>query len=203
MLKVFWGEDRAEAEKAVKVMLGEDYEVFEGENLTLSDLPSIFHGTSFFGVEKRRILLKDLSENAIVWEKLADYAETDHEVAVWELKVDKRSAGYKALKAKDVWMQEFPAKKKPEMKLVFSIFDTALRDGEKAVKMVERIELEQDPYMFFGLMVTQALKKFDLRQGPRERRWLKELAKLDLQMKTVTVEPWLLVKSFLLRLGKM
>lgn len=42
MLSVFSGENRLEAEKAVKRALGTDYEVFEGENLTVADLPSIF-----------------------------------------------------------------------------------------------------------------------------------------------------------------
>lgn len=60
MLSVFWGENRLETEKAVKRALGTDYEVFEGENLTVADLPSIFQGTSLFGTEKRQILLKEL-----------------------------------------------------------------------------------------------------------------------------------------------
>lgn len=199
MLRVFVGEDRVSAEMALKRLIGGNYEVFEGENLSVGDLPSIFRGTSLFETGKRRILLKNLSENAAVWEKIAEYAGTEHEVVVWELKIDKRSVGYKNLKAAGVEIQEFALKAKPEAKMVFGVLDMALRDGRRAVAQVEQIELEQDPYMFFGLLVTQALKKFEQRGGVREKRLLKELAKLDMEMKTTGLEPWMLIKAFLLR----
>ena len=73
-----------------------------------------------------------------------------------------------------------------------------------AVEMVEKIELEQDPYMFFGLMVTQALKKFEATGGgEKERQLVKELAKTDLQMKTSGMEAWQLVKAMLVRIAAM
>lgn len=214
MLRIFYGENRLEAEKAVKRTLGEGYEVFEGESLTVGDLPSIFQGTSLFGGGSgsgaggfgggvRRILLKNLGENAEVWAKLADYIETEHEVVVWEGKIDKRSTGYKQLKEAGVEMEEFATLKKPDAGLVFGVLDTAMRNGEKAVRDLEKIEADQDPFMFFGLLVTQALKKYEYSGGgARERRILKELAKVDLQMKSTGVEPWMLIKSFLLRVGK-
>ncbi len=198
------GEDRVSAQKAVNNELGGNYEVFEGSELAVDDLPSIFQGLALFQEEERRILLKNVSENTAVWEKMGEYADTEHKVIVWETKIDKRSTGYKQLKAKGVQLQEFALQTKPEMRQVFGIFDLALKgNGEGAVRMVEKIELEQDPFMFFGLMVTQALKKFEARQGERERRILKELAKLDMQMKgesVVNIEAWTLIKAFLLRL---
>lgn len=226
MLRVFYGENRLEAERAVKRVLGEGYEVFEGESLTTGDLPSIFQGMSLFGGMLgaggsgehgeglgggvtglgggRRILLKNLGENVEVWAKLADYRETEHEVVVWEGKIDKRSAGYKQLKDAGVEMVEFPALRKPEAGLVFGILDTAMRDGARAVRDLEKIEADQDPFMFFGLLVTQALKKYEGSGGAaRERRIMKELASVDLQMKSTGVEPWLLIKSFLLRVGNL
>lgn len=217
MLRVFYGENRLEAEKNVRRVLGEGYEAFEGESLTVGDLPSIFQGTSLFGGVMgsgsaglggfgggRRILLKNLGENAEVWAKLADYRETEHEVVVWEGKIDKRSAGYKQLKDAGVEMVEFPALKKPEAGLVFGILDTAMRDGARAVRDLEKVEADQDPFMFFGLLVTQALKKYEYSGGgARERRIMKELAKVDLQMKSTGVELWMLIKSFLLRVGSL
>lgn len=202
MLTVISGEDRVSAEKAVRSALGTNYEVFEGEDLQPSDLPSIFQGTSLFRSGVRQILLKNLSENSAVWEQIGNYGTTEHEVVIWELKIDKRSATYKKLKAAPgvKWL-DFPVAQPPEGKLVFNILDTALRNGPQAVKMVERIELIQDPYMFFGLMATQALKKFSLRPGKRERAVLKALAKLDLEMKTTGVEPWTLIKATLLQLA--
>ena len=199
MLRVFVGEDRLAAEMALKRVIGGNYEVFEGENLVVNDLPSIFQGTSLFETGKRRILLKNLSENPALWEKVADYADTEHEVVVWELKLDKRSLGYKNLKSSGVEIQEFALKAKPEAKMGFGVLDTALRDGKRAVAQVEQIELEQDPFMFFGLMVTQALKKFEQKGGAKEKRLLKELAKLDMEMKTTGLDPWMLIKAFLLR----
>ncbi len=201
MLRVYSGEDRVAAEKAIQSLLGGKYEVFEGENLTETDLQSIFRGTTLFDIEKRRILLKDLGENPGVFEKVVDYVDTEYEVVVWETKLDKRSAGYKRLKEAGVELKDFPLKKPPEAGLVFNILNTALRNGPEAVKMCEKIELTQDPYMFFGLMVTQGLKKFEERQGAREKKVLKELAKLDMQMKTTSMEPWMLVKAFLLRVA--
>ena len=47
---------------------GEDFEIFEGENLTAGDLDSLFLGLSIFG-ENRRILVKNLSFNKELWEK--------------------------------------------------------------------------------------------------------------------------------------
>ncbi len=204
MLKVYFGEDRLGVEAAVKEELGEDYEVFDGEDLEVADLPSIFQGTSLFGGDDRRILLKNLGENLAVWEKVVDYAETEHRVIVWEGKIDKRSAGYKRLKSSGVELKEFTETKVPDMKMVFGVFDVALRNGAEAVKMLEQIEDNQDPYMFFGLMVTQALKKFEYsRGGAREKRILKELAKVDMLMKSSSIEPWNLVKGVLLRLGEL
>lgn len=200
MLTLISGENRLAAEKAVKRTLGVDYEVFEGENLQVADLPSIFQGTSLFGVEKRQILLKELGENKAVWDKIPDYIDTDHDVVIWETKPDKRSATYKVLKGAGVAMQDFPPLANPDVKSVFNIFNLALRNGKQAVLVLEKIEAEQDPYMFFGLMTTQALKLFEQRQGGREKQILGALAELDLQMKTTSLEPWLLVKSFLLRL---
>lgn len=203
MLRVFYGSNRLEAEKAIKLALGEGYEVFEGENLAVTDLPSIFQGASLFETEQRRILLKEVGENTAVWEKVVDYAGTEHEVIVWELKLDKRSAGYKRLKDARVEMREFAELRRPEEKMVFNILDTALRNGAQATEMVEKIELTQDPYMFFGLMVTQALKKYEMsRGGRREQRLVKMLAELDMQMKSSSIEPWTLVKGFLLRVGE-
>ena len=44
MIKVFYGEDRVEAEKAIKQFLGESYEVLEGSEIRINDLSSVFLG---------------------------------------------------------------------------------------------------------------------------------------------------------------
>jgi len=201
-MRVFYGENRGAIEREMRRILGADYEVYEGENLSLTDLPSIFQGTTLFGDEKRRILLKNLTERAEIWEKIGDYAESTHEVVIWELKVDKRSIGYKRLAEKGVEFKEFKNAAAVDARLAFGILDTALRDGVKALKDVEKIETTQDPYMFFGLLVSQMLKKYESsRGGKREREILKRMAKVDRQMKSTEVEPWTLVKGFLIQLS--
>lgn len=197
-MKVIYGEDRGAAEQAMWRLLGDDYEVYEGENLELDDLPSIFQGTTLFAAEKRRILLKNLTERAEIWEKIGDYAETTHEVVIWEQKVDKRSVGYKRLVEKGVEFQEFKSIVGADPRAAFGILDIALRDGAQALKEVEKIETTQDPYMFFGLLVSQMMKKYQFsRGGKREKAILKRMAEVDIQMKTTGVEAWTLVKGFL------
>lgn len=204
MLRVFAGENRGAAEVEIRRVLGEDYEVFEGETLMVGDLPSIFRGTTLFAVDKRQILLKNVSENTAVWEKLAEYKDTEDEAIAWELKLDKRLTGYKVMKDAGVEIKEFPLLQAPESRAVFGILDLALRDGALAVKEVEKIEVSQDPYMFFGLLVTQTLKKYEVSGGAmRERNLVKLLAETDMQMKGSGMEPWDLIKSLLLRFSSL
>lgn len=203
-IKIFTGEDRVRAQAEILRELGEGYEVYEGENLAVSDLPGLFLGATLFAAGGRKILVKDLGENKEAWaslaEKIEEYAQTDAEVVIWESKLDKRLAATKALTKAGVEVREFKAAEKVDMKAVFDIYNIALRDGTKAVKELEKIESKQDPYMFFGLMVSQALKKLEwVPNGVREKRILKELSRVDMQMKSTAVEPWMLVKSFLLR----
>lgn len=205
-IKIFAGEDRIRAQAEILRVLGEGYEVFEGENLTASDLPGIFLGATLFSTGVRKILVKDLGENREVFgelaEKIGEYGETEAEVILWESKLDKRLAAVKELVKAGVEVQEFKAQEPVDMRKVFDIYNIALRDGAKAVAELAKIEGKQDPYMFFGLMVSQALKKLEWKpNGVREKRILKELSAVDMQMKSTAVEPWMLVKSFLLRVA--
>ena len=130
-------------------------------------------GTLF--ASTRNILIRDLSENKPVFEKIPDYLDTPNNVIILELKLDKRS--------------------------VFDIYKIAKTDGKKAVQTLSSLKSEEDPIMFFGLIVSQAIKDYSQRQGIKEKTILKELAKVDLQMKSTQIDPWLLVESFLLRLS--
>ena len=58
--------------------------------------------------------------------------------------------------------------------------------------------------MFFGLMVSQALKKLEWKpNGAKEKRALGKLSELDMLMKTTSIEPWVLVKGFLTQLSSL
>lgn len=200
MIKVFYGNDRARITQEVKKVLGEDYEVFDGmEGLQIADIVNIFRGNSLFSA-KRKILIKDIAELDL-YEEIAKYVNTPHDIVIWETTVSQKKAYKDFIKLPGVSVQKFDAAPKIDMRQVFEIFDTALVDGPRAVKKLEKVQGEEDPYMFFGLLASQAIRKFSLRQGTKERRILKMLSELDMQMKTTAVEPWFLIKSFLLRLS--
>ena len=200
MLKIFTGDDRVRAGQEIIKLLGPDHETIEGADLTTNDLPSIFKGVSLFA-ETRNILIRELLTNKQTADHLINYLDTPHNVIIQELKLDKRSAVYKALKAAKVEIKEFNLPPDPSYKLVFDIYRTAKRDGKQAIKQLEQIKPNQDPIMFFGLLASQALKDYNQHQGPKEKRTLKELSKLDLQMKSTSVDPWLLIEACLLRLS--
>ena len=204
MIRVFTGSDRNKISEEVKKILGENYEVFDGENLKMEDMVNIFMGTSLFA-EKRKILLKDLTpargeEARDFYAEIIKYVNTPHEIVIWETNVSQKKTYKDFLKTKGVEAKKFEPVQKIDMRAVFNIYDTAMVNGKKAVADLEKIQEQQDPYMFFGLMVSQAIKKFEWRQGAKEKRVLKELSKVDMQMKTTAVEPWFLIKIFLLRL---
>ena len=200
MIRIFTGDDRVKAGQEIVKLLGEDHETIEGADLTTNDLPNIFKGVSLFE-DKRRILIRDLLANKQVADRITDYLDTPHSIILQELKLDKRSALYKALKAnKKVEIKEFNLPPDPNAKLVFDIYRTAKRDGKRAITMLEQIKPNQDPIMFFGLLASQAIKDYSQNQGTKEKRTLKELSKLDLSLKSSPLDSWLLIESFLIRL---
>ncbi len=213
MIKVFYGNDRARIAQEVKKTLGEDYEVFDGmEGLQIADIVNIFQGNSLFAT-KRKILIKDLTQargqaaessnvSADFYEEIAKYVNTVHDIVIWETTVSQKKSYKDFIKLPGVSVQKFDAAPKIDMRQVFEIFDTAMVDGKRAVKMLEKVQSEEDPYMFFGLLASQAVRKFEWRQGAEQRRALEVLSELDMQMKSSTIEPWTLIKAALMRLKK-
>lgn len=201
MIKIFYGENRIAAKQAIIKFLGSNYEIIEGKELSPNDFPSLFLGQSLFS-EKRSILIRDISNNKPVFEKLPEYLNSPHDIAIFEIKLDKRSSAYKILK-NQIEIREFTLPKDSNLNLVFDIYKTAKTDGEKAVQMLTKIKSKQDPIMFFGLMASQAIKDFAKKQGIKEKKALKELSKLDTELKSSRLSSWLLIESFLLRLSSL
>ena len=200
MIRVFYGENRVAALDEARKFLGEDYEVVEGADLTTADLPSLLLGGSLFA-DERRILIRDVLANKVVAEELVKYVDTPHKVVCLEMKVDKRAAAYKVLKGK-VEFREFTMPRDRNAGVVFEIYRMAKRDGKKAVEMLKRIENEQEPMMFLGLMVTQAVRDYAACPGAREKKALRELSKLDMQLKNGSMlSEWTLLQAFLLRVS--
>jgi len=200
MIRIFTGDDRVKAGNEIKRILGAKYEVIDCADLTKKDLPLIFKGTTLFD-SKRRILLRDFTQNREIYEELKNYLDTPHEIILLETKLDKRTATYKEIKDK-LEIKEFILPAKTDFRIVFNIYSTAKKDGKKAVEMLRQIETDEDPIKFTGLLISQALKDFDNRQGMKEKQILKSLAKLDLDEKSTKIDPWLLVESFLLEVSK-
>ena len=199
MIKVFTGDDRVKAKQEIERFLGNNYEVFDGSDLKIDDLPNIFFGNSLLSA-KRAILIRDLSLNQPLFEKLENYLDTPHQVALFELKIDKRSSTYKLLKSKNL-IYEYSLSKNPDYRLVFDIFSVAKRNGNKAVEMLEKIKNQEDPIMFLGLLISSAMKDFSRNQGIKEKNVLKSLSQLDLKLKSTSLDPWLLIESFLIELN--
>lgn len=200
MIKVFYGENRVLAQAKIRDFLGDSYEIVEGSELTLTDLPNIFRGVSLFD-EKRAILIRDVLANRQVAEEIVKYLDSPYLVAIWELKIDKRAVSYKSLKDQ-VDFIECVMPRDQNAGMVFDIYKTAKRDGKKAVQMLVQIKDEQDPMRFFGLMVSQAMRDCQKHLGAKEKRVLKELSRLDMQLKYESkLQPWMLISAFLLRLS--
>ncbi len=200
MIKVFYGDNRIKAQFEIKQVLGENYEVIDGETVTPEEMPSIFWGSSLF-TAKRKILIRDLSLNEDVWPLLPQYLKTEHQIIIWEHKLDSRTKVYKELQNAKV-LKKFDNAPAPERATPFDIMNIAMRDGQKAVQILAKIERDQDPYRFMGGLASQAIRNYSRQPNARNKRILKELSQLDMQIKTTkfSSQPWSLIEAFLLRL---
>lgn len=132
MITVLTGENSFEIERRVRELAAAfdgDIEQFEGENLTLDGLYDALTGQSLFS-DARLVIIKQLSENTALWEKLPDVLVgigKDSELILIEPKPDKRTRSYKSL-LKTAQVTEFPA--------------WSNRDRQKAVEWV-RVEAKQ------------------------------------------------------------
>lgn len=199
MIKVFYGDDRVRAKKAISEFLGDDYEIIDATDLAPNDLPNIFLGQTLFD-DTRKILLRDFFTNSSVASELPNYLNTPHNIVIFDLKIDKRKESYKAVKDQ-IKFTEFALPANPNLRLAFDIYRIAKHDGKKAIDQLAIIKSEEDPMMFLGLLASQAIKDFDNHQGIKERRILKALAKIDIQTKSTSIDPWLLIESFLLEVS--
>lgn len=77
----------------------------------------------------------------------------------------------------------------------------AFKDGKKAVEMLEKAKLTEDPYKMIGAWSWKAIDNFRRYNGPKEKRVLKELSKLDMLMKTTSCQPWTQLQVFLLQVS--
>ena len=194
MIKIFTGDDRVRAVSEIKKLLTENYEVIDCAELTKADLPQIFKSATLFDAH-RRILLRDFTANPSIYSELTKYLDTPHDVVLLETKLDKRLATYKEIKDQ-IEIKEFKLPEKTNFREVYNIYSLAKRDPQKAILELRKIEQDEDPIRFTGLLISQALKEFN-------PQILKALSKLDIELKSSKIDPWLLVESFLLKIPKL
>ncbi len=111
MITVLSGENTFEVREALAAIAADfsgHVEHFDGESLTLNQLPDLFGGSTLFASE-RLIVVRDFSKNTALWPRLPDWipnvADSTHIVLI-ETKLDKRTSTYKAVKA-GTNLQEF------------------------------------------------------------------------------------------------
>ncbi len=203
MIHVYYGDNRAAALAAAKKVLGENYEVIDAEELTPSDLPNIFLGATLFE-EKRKILIKSLAEHKENFEEIEKYLDTEHEIVVLDNKLNGTWTSVKSLKkSTKAELKEFKLPETVDRFLAFKIFDTALINSKNAYEMLKKAELTEDPFMMTGAWATSAIKNFKKAKTAKNRTILKELARIDALLKNskFSAEPWMLLESFILRMG--
>jgi DNA polymerase III delta subunit len=113
VITLLLGENSFEITRVLKYLEAEfegTTEKIDGETLELKQLPDLLMGATLFA-QKRLVIIKNLSENKSVWEKLPDWLDRvseDVHVVLVESKPDRRSRTYKALQ-KVVTVRQFPA----------------------------------------------------------------------------------------------
>lgn len=117
---------------------------------------------------------------------------------------------------------------------VFVLFETALQgDTEELHRMVQGLELTEDPYRVFGLLTSQALQlaalvfakgsasdvaadlsaspyvlsklsPYAARRSPQQARAIvKQFAYTDTRMKSVSANPWVLIERMLFEIARL
>lgn len=201
-MKLFYGNDRLSTEKAIKALFGDEFETVNGDEDF--DAESLFLGMTLFQ-EERKILLKNLNQNKLVWQKLLDYMATPHQIIIWNEKIDARDKVIKSLKALGVEMREFKRAEKIDQGVVFKVFDAVwARKAQVALKLCKELEKTNDPFAFVGLLTTQIARKLLVKSSEkRAAAMLKTLAQIDVKMKQSGVEPWALVKIAVAKLASL
>lgn len=122
----------------------------EGSDLQLSQLPDLLQGVTLFA-DKRLVVIKQLSENKLLWDALPDWLErssADVHVVLVEPKPDKRTRTYKDLK-KNATVKEFEIWGDRDVMLAEKwVSDEAVRQGisldRKSVQtLVLRVGMDQ------------------------------------------------------------
>lgn len=159
MITWFTGENTFEIQQAVKAITDTFRGVAEridGTTLELKNIPNLLMGGTLFA-EKRLVIIKDISQNNAVWEKLPEWIDRisdDINVILIDGKPDKRTTGYKEVK-KRVTLKEFP---------VWGDRDQALAESW-VMKHAETLGLHLDKKIAHHIVERIGLDQWQLANG--------------------------------------
>lgn len=159
MITWFTGENTFDIQQAVKTIASKFDGVAEridGTTLELKNIPDLLMGGTLFA-EKRLVIIKDLSLNGSVWEKLPEWIDRisdDIDVILIDGKPDKRTTGYKEVK-KRVNLKEFP---------VWGERDQMIAEAW-VVKYAETLELTLDKKLAHHIVARIGLDQWQLANG--------------------------------------
>jgi DNA polymerase III delta subunit len=159
MIVWFTGEntfDIQQAVKAVATSFDGIAERIDGTTLELKNIPDLLMGGTLFA-EKRLVIIKDLSLNGAVWEKLPEWIDRisdDIDVILIDTKPDKRTTGYKEVK-KRVNLKEFP---------VWGERDQMIAEAW-VVKHAESLDLKLDKKLAHHIVDRIGLDQWQLANG--------------------------------------
>ncbi len=110
MISLLYGENDFELKKYLRKITDEfsdknAIEKIDGDNIVADNLADLLSGMSLFS-SSRLIVIYDSSQNKEVWEKLADYIQTDTQLILVESSPDKRTRTFKQLQ-KNAEVKEF------------------------------------------------------------------------------------------------
>ena len=147
------GDNSFEIEREVSRIINSSHAVAEridGSELDLRHLPDLLMGATLFA-SQRLIIIKNLSENKVVWPVFGDWLERisdDIQLVLVEPKPDKRTVTYKALQ-KQAEVREFKAWTERDGSVVESwVMDEAKKIGvaldiKSAHVLVTRVGMDQ------------------------------------------------------------
>ncbi len=208
-ISILHGTDRNAMMTVAKMKLGEDYEVFEADQISVTDLDSIFLGQTLFGGgEKRRIMLKDLNDNKECFERLVDYTSTEHEVVVIANgKLNKTFAYVKpVLSCKEIESKEFTTIEERTRDKFENLepFKQALAGhGKIALKKLEALKDHSAAPVLLGTMGTQAAKLLGGKDEVKAIKIMKILAQADMMSKRSGLDMWVPVEWALLEIANL
>ncbi|MFZ2125953.1 MAG: DNA polymerase III subunit delta [Candidatus Microsaccharimonas sp.] len=165
MITLLTGDNSFEINEALSSLVADfdgRAEKIDGSMLELKNLPDLLMGSTLFA-DKRLVIIKGLSQNSAVWEKLSEWLprlSDDIQLVLVDEKPDKRTTAYKELK-KFAEVKEFAAWTDRDRSLAENWVEKRgaslgiTLDKKLAHLIVERVGLDQ-------WQLAQALEKLSL-----------------------------------------